>query len=301
MGISFSSHSSVRPTQPLPLAGSVCYATGISNAPDHAGSPGSLRPPADTCPALQGLPAREPRFRPEAGDPGFVAPLAAGLAAPTLTNSAAESRAAQLRTLVLSDAEVVRMIDSPKDRCFDCAARVQCILNYHGIANATRGLFIWTGTSDELPENHFAVLVRAAGAVLVIDPTAAQFPGCEPMVATSHEWGERIAEACRGKAVLYRDYPNLAQARIAVHPLFRGSPLDFDGHALGAPAWYRRIVEAPQAFRAVRQRQADRDSADLYRRLRREAADLRRHPGMPATEVMRKLFPPDRHGLSRKV
>ncbi|WPB54936.1 hypothetical protein [Xylophilus sp. GOD-11R] len=205
----------------------------------------------------------------------------------------------ELRAQVFADAEVAAMMREPKDMCFDCAVRVQVILNYAGVRNACRGLFSWTGTSDEAPETHFAILARICGNTWVVDPTAAQFPGCAPMLEREAVWSDRIAAASFGRAVLFRDFPNVAQARAVVDPLFRGSPLEFEGRVMNAPDWYKRIARAPDQFRAIRQRQAMQDGVALRRRMKAQARALQKGHASPGPAMQRLLFPPDYRPLRR--
>lgn len=196
-----------------------------------------------------------------------------------------------LQSLIFDDPRIQYAMQDPVGGSFDCAERVQEILNCRGIPNASRGVFIWNGIDDETPDSHYAVLAAVEGRIWVIDPAAGQFHGCDPLIAMPAEWCRRIADACFGQAVLCRDYRNLALARAGVDPLLCGSPLDFDGRVIHAPKWFQQIVAAPGDLRASR-RQQMRDDAELRRRAGCHARVLRTCQASPAPDPRRRLLPP---------
>ncbi|WP_199154719.1 TcdA/TcdB pore-forming domain-containing protein [Chromobacterium sp. ASV23] len=164
-----------------------------------------------------------------------------------------EQAVLRVQDLLKNDTELQRYIDSPKEQCEAAAARVSAKLRAAGIDHQVRGMAIWDKVSQEMPNNHFVVVAQVNGYRLCIDLTAHQFAGASQqtsaIIADERSWEEQFLaqEKCRNKAIKFKDFPSLAEAKRPLASVAEGPLLsDQDWSVLGgAPSWARDLIDYP--------------------------------------------------------
>jgi len=143
---------------------------------------------------------------------------------------------------IFNDEQIAKFVDSPSNNCFASARRVAELVHEQGVEYKVRGMLSWTGVRDTCPDNHFAVCVNLDGKDYVIDPTAAQFGECKPMVVEESTWKRKLASALQNQATAYKDYGTPGEAQAGAGALYQGGPMSFEGStSLVTPDWFNRL------------------------------------------------------------
>jgi papain fold dermonecrotoxin of polymorphic toxin system len=94
---------------------------------------------------------------------------------------------------------------NPAEKCEAAATAIWRLVNGKGMNAQYGGLLVWVDADkDDVPTNHYVVIVTVGGQEIVVDPTQAQFEGGAPMAAPRDEWVTRFKSIMKDKYVQFK-------------------------------------------------------------------------------------------------
>ena len=166
---------------------------------------------------------------------------------------------------VKNDSAIIELIKHPSGSCRECAIRVSQILNQHQVPHRVIALLMWSGLSDRMPANHYAIVANIDGQATMIDPSAGQFFG-EGFYGHFDDWIMRFDMCVPRRLIKAREFLNVREASINMGSTFFGGPMDSDGVVVQRTLWYDRIIKNQAAYAEQEQRQEYANNSILLSR-----------------------------------
>ncbi len=151
-----------------------------------------------------------------------------------LRGGAALSTPEDIDSYMSNDDEIQSMMLSPREKCFDCAQRVEKMLNYQNIPHFTRAMYIWFNKNDTVPKTHYVVVACPdEGVKIAIDPTGGQFDNVFPSTEYLNTWASEFRSGFNNNAIIkYKDFANARTSTTEVNSFFHGNADAFVGNVL---------------------------------------------------------------------
>ena len=147
------------------------------------------------------------------------------------------------------DPKINNKIMNPAGQCESLVIPVREFMKDKGFDNIRyRGVFIWNNATEQIPENHFAVVGNKGGKDYVFDISAHQFENKGmselngPLILSAEEWAGKYSGATKRKLIYYTDFSN---AREAIRT-YDALPRDLESESksmvvkvfVTSPSWY---------------------------------------------------------------
>lgn len=170
---------------------------------------------------------------------------------------------------IVNDYKIADYSRDPYGKCLVCAKRVVYLLAQRNISYRVIGLLTWSGLSNLIPANHYAVVANIRGQAIILDPTAGQFSGWRPFYGTIDDWTAGFSQYLPHRLIKGREFISVSEAECCVGSLIMGSPVDFIGVVIQDTLWHRKIMKNRAHFAAQEQKQIQASSFSPLRELKR--------------------------------
>lgn len=176
---------------------------------------------------------------------------------------------------VKNDSAIIKLIRDPSGGCKECAIRVSQILSQYQVPYRVIALLMWSGVSDRMPANHYAIVASIDGQAIIIDPSVGQFFG-EGFYGHFDDWIMHFNMCVPRRVIKARECINVREASISMGSTFSGGPMACDGVVVQRTLWYDRIIKNQAAYAEQEQRQEHANSSILLSRRAVASSSLRR-------------------------
>ncbi|MFI8384941.1 hypothetical protein [Pseudomonas sp. NPDC079086] len=164
---------------------------------------------------------------------------------------------------------------SSREKQLKKSGLIQTFLNQHQVTHRVIALLMWSGLSDRVPANHYAIVASIGGQAIIIDPSAGQFFG-EGFYGHFDDWMMRFDMCVPRRLIKAREFLNVREASINMGSSFFGGPMASDGVVVQRTLWYDRIIKNQAAYAEQEQRQEHANNSILLSRRAVAPSYLRR-------------------------